>query len=83
MAAKTKTFTIECTMNERWIPYFMSFLKKMEYNGMIGHSGMVAMFADGDGDFLPKFKTDEQYYIVNPRVDEYYNKPPEFVYDAQ
>lgn len=28
-----KTFTIECTMEERWIDTFCSMLKKMENNG--------------------------------------------------
>lgn len=83
MGTENKTFTVECTMNERWIPCFMSFLKKIEHNGAVGHSGMVAIFADGDGDFRPKFVTNEKYHIIAPRTDRFYNKPPEFVYDAQ
>lgn len=83
MAAKTKTFTVECTMNERWIPYFMSFLKKMEYNGLVGHSGVVAFMSDGGGDFRPKFRTDEKYYITNPRLSGAAKEPPEFLYDAE
>lgn len=79
----TKTFNIECTMETRWIPYFISFLKKMEYNGLVGHSGTVAMYADGNGDFHPKFKTDVKYYITNPSVGERANQSPEFLYDAR
>ena len=53
-----KTFTITCTMEERWINQFMSFLDYMEHNGKIGHSCRVGFFADGDGDFRPIFTTD-------------------------
>lgn len=77
-----KTFTIDCTMEERWIPYFISFLKKLQYNGNVGHTGMVAFMSDGDGDFRPKFETDQKYYIVNPSIDKAAKEPPEFLYDA-
>lgn len=77
-----KTFNVECTMEERWIPYFISFLKKMQYNGLVGYSGVVAFMADGDGDFRPKFETDAKYYITNPSVSSISQKPPEFLYDA-
>ena len=56
-----KKFTIECEMEERWINYFLSFLKELEYNGKIGHSELVGFFSDGDGDFRPTFKTDIDY----------------------
>lgn len=77
-----KTFNVECTMEERWIPYFISFLKKMQYNGLVGYSGVVAFMSDGDGDFRPKFETDVEYYITNPSIGDIANEPPEFLYDA-
>jgi len=54
-----KTFTIECSMEERWFPYFMSFLHYMQKMGNIGHSCHVGFYCDGDGDFRPTFKTDD------------------------
>jgi hypothetical protein len=53
-----KTFTVEVTMQERWIPHFMSMLQRMGRNGEIGQSEFVSIYADGDGDFQPKFKPD-------------------------
>lgn len=51
-----KVFIIEVEMKERWIPHFLSMLKYMESLGQIGSSRKVCMFADGDGDFRPKFR---------------------------
>ena len=59
-----KTFTIECTMEERWIPEFLTMLNTMECFGKIGHSGLIGFYADGDGDFRPIFETNEFY---NPK----------------
>lgn len=56
-----RTFTIEVTMKERWIDDFCSMLKWMEYCGNIGHSSKVAFYADGDGDFRPKFKINTEF----------------------
>lgn len=53
-----KHFIIDATMEERWIPYFQSFLKYMQSMGDIGHSCSVAFYCDGDGDFRPKFEFD-------------------------
>lgn len=50
-----KEFSVKCKMNKRWIPYFVSFLKRMESDGNIGHSESIGFYADGDGDFRPKF----------------------------
>lgn len=33
---------------------FISMLKRMEYNGKMGHSEYVAFYSDGDGSFRPK-----------------------------
>ena len=49
-------FTIQCEMKDRWVPYFLSMLRYMEYLGRIGASRKVSLYADGDGDFDPKFK---------------------------
>lgn len=57
------------------------FLKQMEYNGIVGHSGVVAINADGDGDFHPEFKTIACRF-VNPSIGELAKQPPEFLYDA-
>ena len=51
-----KTFTVECTMEERWIPEFYMFLATMQTNGEMGHSELLGFYSDGDGDFRPKFK---------------------------
>lgn len=56
MAENTTKFRIECEMKDRWIPHFLAMLKYMEYLGNIGSSREVTLYADGDGDFRPKFK---------------------------
>ena len=38
--------TITVEMNERWISPFCSFLKAMENNGKLGHSGLLGFYAD-------------------------------------
>lgn len=48
-------FNIEVTMEDRWVNDFCSMLKWMEHCGTIGHSSFVGFYADGDGDFRPKF----------------------------
>lgn len=63
-----KTFTIEVTMEERWINHFASFLKAMEYNGNIGHSEPIMFYSDGDGDFRPKFIINIPYEKVRNRL---------------
>lgn len=49
-------FVIECEMKDRWAPHFLGMLLEMERLGRIGASRTVAMYADGDGDFRPRFK---------------------------
>ena len=49
-------FTIESEMEDRWVPHFMAMLKTMQYLGGVGSSRVVGLYADGDGDFRPKFK---------------------------
>ena len=59
MKFEEKTFTITCTMNERWIPHFLAMLKYMKQLGGMGSSRIVGLFSDGDGDFRPDFKWDD------------------------
>lgn len=49
------TFTIRCKMQDRWVPQFLGMLTSMEYFGHIGSSRRISFYADGDGDFQPKF----------------------------
>ena len=58
---KQVEFNIKVTMNERWVNDFCSMLKWMEVCGKIGHSSIVGFYADGDGDFRPKFEIDFDY----------------------
>ena len=48
-------FTIKCEMKARWVPHFLAMLKYMQHLGAIGGSRKVSFYADGDGDFRPKF----------------------------
>ena len=49
-------FTIECEMKARWVPHFLAMLRYMQQLGNMGGSRRVALYADGDGDFQPKFR---------------------------
>lgn len=60
------TFTIKCTMRKRWAPQFSSMLKRMQYNGGIGRSREIAIYADGDGDFHPQFEFSQEFPEVEP-----------------
>lgn len=53
-------FTIKCRMKTRWVPHFLSMLKYMQFLGSAGSSRLVSFYADGDGDFHPKFEWDEK-----------------------
>lgn len=63
-----KKFSVDVEMEERWIPHFISMLKRMEKLGSIGSSEIVSIYSDGDGDFRPKFKInhDSEIQIVEP-----------------
>lgn len=65
-----KRFHIDVDMEERWIPHFCSMLKKMEYNGNIGHSQIERFYSDGDGDFRPKFNFDVDFEQQKPKNKE-------------
>lgn len=64
-------FMIAVEMKDRWVPHFLAMLKYMEYLGNIGSSRMVSLYADGDGDFRPKFYWHESLpFEVKPIKDE-------------
>ena len=46
-----KNFSVNVQMEERWVPFFCSFLKNLEHNSNIGQSYVVGFYADGDGAF--------------------------------
>jgi hypothetical protein len=56
-----RTFTIEVTMNERWVDDFCSMLNWMQSCGQLGHSSVVGFYSDGDGDFRPKFNINTEW----------------------
>lgn len=49
------TFDIKATMPQHWLPHFLGFLNMVETCGSIGASRVLAIYADGDGDFHPTF----------------------------
>ena len=74
-----KKFTIECEMPERWVDNFCSFLERLEYNGKIGHSSCIGFYADGDGDFRPKFNILTDYTRRSGQTKQWL---PEVTFDA-
>ena len=76
---------IEIEMDARWVNTFLTFLKRLEHNGDIGHSSLIGFYADGDGDFRPKFKV--MNFLTDGEIstkDGCYNgyPLPEYIYDA-
>lgn len=63
------TFNIKCTCRKRWASQIVSMLKQMEHLGNIGSSRDVAIYADGDGDFRPKFEFDVNIPEVKPVIE--------------
>lgn len=64
-------FKIECEMQDRWVPHFLAMLKYMQQLGGLGGSRKVTFYADGDGDFRPKFSWDKALPSdAKPRADE-------------
>lgn len=66
-------------MDERWVAPFLSMLNRMEYLGNIGSSRMVAIYADGDGDFHPHFKWDDD---LPPERAPNRDTGGDYIYDA-
>ena len=54
-------FILKCKMKERWVPYFLAMLKRMQSNGNAGHTAILAFYDDGDGDFRPTFHSNVDY----------------------
>lgn len=71
-------FTVTCTMRRRWVPSFLAMLKRMAYLGSIGSSRVTGIYADGDGDFRPKFEFSDTLPVATVPETE----SGEMIYDA-
>ena len=82
--SKKIELNIKAFIDERWVNDFCSMLKHMELCGNIGHSSVVAFYADGDGDFRPKFEFDKEYRKTNGYRPKDSKELPdiEVIYDA-
>ena len=82
--SKKIELNIKAFIDERWVNDFCSMLKHMELCGNIGHSSVVAFYADGDGDFRPKFEFDKEYKKTNGYRSKDGKELPniEVIYDA-
>ena len=82
--SKKIELNIKAFIDERWVNDFCSMLKHMELCGNIGHSSVVAFYADGDGDFRPKFEFDKEYKKTNGYWSKDSKELPdrEVIYDA-
>ena len=76
------TFNIEVTMKDRWVDDFCSMLKWMETCGEIGHSSFVGFYADGDGDFRPKFSIGADFKQKDGIPKSEILCKPEIMFDA-
>lgn len=76
------TFEIKATMKERWVDDFCSMLRCMERCGRVGHSALVGFYADGDGDFRPRFEISRAFEAKDgiPKSEIHYK--PEIMFDA-
>lgn len=75
-------FTIKTTMGKRWVDDFCSLLEWMEYCGNVGHSSFVGFYADGDGDFRPKFEIDVNFNKKEGIPKKEILRKPEIMFDA-
>ena len=71
-------FDMKITMRTRWVPHFLAMLKYMERLGSVGASRTVSFFADGDGDFRPKFEFDEELKVKEQDMQDFKDR----FYDA-
>ena len=80
---KEVEFNIKVKMSERWVNDFCSMLYWMQSCGNLGHSSVVGFYADGDGDFRPKFEFDNEFMITKGQwaTDQELPKP-EVLFDA-
>ena len=68
-------FTVEIEMKDRWVAHFLAMLKYMQQLGTLGSSRRVSFYADGDGDFRPKFKWDKTLpSMAEPKTDNNGNR---------
>lgn len=75
-------FDVHCKMNKSWANEFLSMLKHMEEMGNIGYSGFLAFYAEGAGDFRPKFnKKDIEHWNNSKALEEVFHSFEGF-YDA-
>lgn len=75
-----RKFIIECEVPERWVNDFCAMLEQMQYFGKQGHSGVVGIYADGDGDFRPNFNIQTEYDSAWATQAERFK--PYTIYDA-
>lgn len=75
-------FTIEVEMEERWVPSFLGTLALQQRLGGLGRSRHVAIFSDGDGDYRPKFKWDDDLLPKPQRHDLKDSVIHGYVFDA-
>ena len=73
-------FIIRVEMKYRWVPHFLAMLRYMQFLGSIGSSRKVSFYADGDGDFRPKFSWDNS---LSDKADPIEGKDSgDYYYDA-
>jgi peroxiredoxin len=79
-----RKFIIECEIPERWVNDFCTMLNWMQSCGNLGHSSLVGFYADGDGDFRPKFSINTDWEKTEGiwRKDGKLTRPPEVLFDA-
>jgi hypothetical protein len=75
-----RKFIIECEVPERWVNDFCAMLEQMQYFGKQGHSGVIGIYADGDGDFRPNFNIQTEYDSAWATQAERFE--PYTIYDA-
>lgn len=77
--SKEVEYIVKVKMDERWVDSFCSMLQYMEFCGRIGHSALIGFYADGDGDFRPKFEYGIEFNKVEGLKTDW---KPEVMYDA-
>ncbi len=77
---ENRKFIIECEIPERWVNDFCAMLTSMMAFGCAGHSGVVGIYADGDGDFRPKFDIHTNW--DNDKATKLSKFKPMTIYDA-
>ena len=77
---ENRKFVIECEVPERWVNDFCTMLRRIEFNGSIGHSGVIGIYADGDGDFRPRFNIQTDF--DSTKATELEKFKPMAIYDA-